>query len=788
MREILHMKTTEDKLAHAKTATIEKYTILIVEDDRALSELVGLKLRREGYEIKQVFQGREGITSAIEMRPELILLDYSLPDMTAAEVIKHLTDQGVDLPFIIMTAHQESKMAVEMMKMGAKDYLVKEGNYLELLPQVVNQVMNQIVAQRNLVEAEMKLQASERQYRSLFERDVAGNYHTTLDGAIIDCNQAFARIFGYSNSEEILKINAAQLYFHHGDRERFIKNLQNDGVLRNYEACMRRKDGNPVWILESVVLFAEDGQIPSYIQGTMIDITDRKKTEEALRVSEELNRGIVNTAPIGIMYLDKFGKVLYENPVMANILGYTIQGKETYRDQNVLEIPIIRESSSGECIEKLLEGNMVLGEQVKCQTSGGGQKILQIHAAPRRGVEGEVVGAVFMVLDTTDYCQLEEQYLQSQKMEAIGQLAGGIAHDFNNLLMAIAGHTELALLKLSAEDPIKKTFQEIRKSTDRAAQLTGQLLTFSRKQLVKPQIINCNTVISNMQKMLLRIIGEDVELLTVPADKLHSIQIDPGQLEQIILNLAVNARDAMPQGGKLIIETRNVLLTEKDIRLTPDFSPGNYAVLSISDTGIGMNEEVKARIFEPFFTTKGLGKGTGLGLATVYGIVKQNNGYIRVFSEPDKGTRFEIYFPKIAGQAVEIEKTEETTYLPRGTETVLVAEDEEIIRDLACKILKQQGYHVIEAKSGIDALLLCRQLKNPINLLITDVIMPKMNGADLVNHLRKIWSDFKVLFMSGYTPDVIVKNGILKPGTPYMQKPFQLSTLAKKVREVLDAY
>ncbi len=383
--------------------------------------------------------------------------------------------------------------------------------------------------------------------------------------------------------------------------------------------------------------------------------------------------------------------------------------------------------------------------------------------------------------------ELEQQFRQSQKMEAIGRLAGGIAHDFNNLLTAIMGYASMALDTLPADHPAIGDMQGIQKTAQRAANLTRQLLAFARRQIIEPRLLNLNDLILNLDKMLSRLIGEDIKLRLVLAPDLLPVKADSGQLEQVLLNLAVNARDAMPNGGELIIETTNVNLDHDYARRHADVSPGEYVLLAVSDTGVGMTEEVKSRLFEPFFTTKEVGKGTGLGLATCFGIVKQNGGHIRAYSELGEGTTFKVYLPQAEGVASPISKPEPIDILTQGTETILLAEDEAAVRDLAVRVLRQQGYTVLAAADGQDALRLAQsQPKKEIHLLVTDMVMPHLGGAELANRLKEIRPKLRVLFMSGYTDSTIIRYGLPQTGAAFLQKPFSPQRLVHKVREMLD--
>jgi signal transduction histidine kinase/CheY-like chemotaxis protein len=410
---------------------------------------------------------------------------------------------------------------------------------------------------------------------------------------------------------------------------------------------------------------------------------------------------------------------------------------------------------------------------------------VRLSGNPFKDENGQTLGFEMIAEDVSERRALEEQLRQSQKMEAIGRLAGGIAHDFNNLLTVIKGYSELMLDELDSADPLGTEVDEIKKAADRAASLTRQLLAFSRQQVLAPKVLDLNSVVGNMDKLLRRLLGEDIDLFTVLEPGLGRVKADPGQVEQVIMNLAVNARDAMPQGGKLTIETSSVDLDENYARDHVSVKPGSYVMIAVSDTGMGMTEKVKSRIFEPFFTTKEIGKGTGLGLSTVYGIIKQSGGYIWVYSELGIGSTFKVYLPAIDAPA-EIPCGSSQQPVRRGSETVLLVEDEDGVRALMRQVLHKHGYNVLEARHGGEALLTCERHSGKIDLLLTDVVLEQMSGRELAERLLKVRPEMKVLYVSGYADDAIVHHGVLNAGTAFLQKPFTTEALARKIRYVLD--
>ncbi|MDY7009279.1 MAG: ATP-binding protein [Planctomycetota bacterium] len=419
----------------------------------------------------------------------------------------------------------------------------------------------------------------------------------------------------------------------------------------------------------------------------------------------------------------------------------------------------------------------------------GNEHVVEISAAPIINEMGEVIQVVESFRDVTERKRIESQLRQSVKMEAIGRLAGGIAHDFNNMLAIIQGYADLMLKSMDQDSRHYEDVQSIRAAAKRAATLTRQLLAFGRKQTIQPRVIDLNEIITDTDSMLRRIIGEDIELITILGENPWCVKVDPIQVaEQVIINLAANAREAMPDGGKLTIETSNVTLDADYARRHAEVTPGDYVMLTVSDTGVGMTEEIKSHIFEPFFTTRETGKGTGLGLSTVYGVVKQSGGYIWVYSEPGKGTTFKIYLPRVVTPVERMKHEYEPENVPRGNETIMVAEDESSVRKMTCRMLRDQGYIVLEASDGKEAIRAAEGFTGgEIHMLITDVIMPHMSGKDLVGRVKTIHPNIKVLFVSGYTDNAIVHHGVLDEGVNFLVKPFSTRQLARTVHRLLNA-
>jgi two-component system, cell cycle sensor histidine kinase and response regulator CckA len=596
-------------------------------------------------------------------------------------------------------------------------------------------------------------------------------------------------MLGFSADEWLADPGLVLKQLHPDDRERVLAEVfQSRDTGRPFcsEYRLLARDGHIVWVRDEAIVMRDEAGRPCFMQGLLLDISEQKRKEEMLQKSESKFRTIFERVAVGIALVSIDGQLVESNPALREMLRY---GEEELRNRVFNEFTHPEDAA----IDVDLDQELIAGKRDHYQIEkrfirkDGGVVWCQLNVSLVRGGQEELPFTICMVEDITERKRLETQFFQSQKMETIGRLAGGIAHDFNNLLTVIKGYTQLSLSQLQEGDPCRENIEEIKGAAERAAELTNQLLTFSRRQILDMKVLDLNTIVRGLEKMMGRIIGEDIEMFTVLDDRLGRVKTDPGQIEQVILNLVVNARDAMPAGGKLAIETANVVLDETYARTHIGVTPGSYVMLSVSDTGCGMSPEIKELIFEPFFTTKEEGKGTGLGLSTIYGIVRQSGGNIWVYSEPGRGTTFKIYLPRVEEETGTLPVQDDTDHLPKGNETVLLVEDDSSLRALAARVLRYQGYKVLEATNGHEAIGVAREnTQERIHLLLTDVVMPYMGGRELVKRMKTLHSEIRVLFISGYTDHAITYHAGLKPGTPFLQKPFSPTALAKKVREVLD--
>src|SRR6185312_10757432 len=605
---------------------------------------------------------------------------------------------------------------------------------------------------------------------------------TDLKGDIEYVNPKFTEVTGYSLDEvrgknpRLLKSGATP-----ADTYRDLWASITAGRPWHGEVQNRKKDGSTYWDAMWVYPLRDAAGTVTRFLALKEDITARKAAQTELAATAARLGALMDNAHDGVSVITPGGEILEVNRRMAEIAGRSITDIVGH---NIAEFPSAETAATklAEFAQVVAHGTgHVLGVEIP---RPDGTKVVLDFALSTVDVAGEQL-VLALGRDVTDQRTLEAQLRQAQKMEGIGRLAGGVAHDFNNVLTAVFGYVDLLREELPPDSSAQQDLGEVRKAAERAAALTRQLLAFSRQQVLEPVVLELNDLLTDFEKMLGRVIGEDVEL-RLALGKIGNVRADPGQLHQVLMNLAVNARDAMPTGGTLIIETTNAELGEEYAELHQPVVPGSYVMLAISDTGTGMTSEVKARIFEPFFTTKERGKGTGLGLSTVYGIVKQSGGYIWAYSEVGRGTTFKVYLPRVDAPVDAFVRPKAAGSVA-GHETVLIAEDDAMLRPLAKALLERLGYKVLEAGNAVEALAASQAHQGPIHLLVADVVMPGASGRELARQLAPARPDTKVLYVSGYTDDAIVHHGMLEPGLNFLQKPFTPATLAKRVREVLDA-
>jgi two-component system NtrC family sensor kinase len=641
----------------------------------------------------------------------------------------------------------------------------------------------------DLKKTEQSLQESEEKYLLLLNSTAEAIYGLDLEGDCTFCNPACLRLLGYGAPKDLLGTNMHELMHH----------TRADGIPYPKQDCeiyVAVREGRAshvtdevLWRADRTSFPAEYWSYPMYKTGelvgavvTFLDISDRKRAEQALRQSEEKYRELFENATYGIFRSRSDGALLDVNPALVAMLGYSSKEELLTRNlsRDIYEVPADRRS----ILDSYGPSGRVSGWEVNWKRKDGKIIVVRISGGAFRRQNGSFSHYEVIVEDITERRSLEAQFRQAQKMEAVGLLAGGISHDYNNLLGVILGNADL-LLETTPTGVQQHYAEQIKKASRRAAELTRQLLAFSRKQILYPVILDLNAVVRDVGKILQRLIGEDVQIVTDLETSLDSTRADRGQIEQILMNLATNARDAMPNGGKFTIRTGNAELGPDDVALHPYAKLGRYVRLSVNDTGVGMTDAIRHRVFEPFFTTKAEGRGTGLGLATVYGIVKQSTGYIWVSSAPGAGATFDIYLPRVDEKAPPlVTGLEERSEYPRGTETILLLEDEESLRQVTCECLTTNGYNVLQAGRGNHAIDVAEQYKGPIALIVSDVVLPDMSGPSVATKVRALHPEAKVLYVSGYA-EVPVAQQLIAEGAILLQKPLSRGDLLRKVDEML---
>jgi PAS domain S-box-containing protein len=638
-----------------------------------------------------------------------------------------------------------------------------------------------------------RLQKSEERYKHIIESVTDYIYTVKIENGVAVSTThgpACLTVTGYSaeeyDADPFLWIHMV----HEDDRDAVIE--QANGILRGerpipLEHRIIQKGGSIRWVRNTAVPRYEGGRLIAY-DGLVSDITERKEAEEALIRSKEFSETVINSVDDAICIIDVGGfRITGANKAFLKAYGLRLEeaiGRQCCEITHRRKTPCIPPEHPCPLIDAVKNGAHSVYEHIHFDKEGN-KIYVEVSATPIRNEKGEITHVVHVCRDITGRKSLEEQIRQSQKMEAVGLLAGGVAHDFNNMLTAIIGYSNLVQMKLQKDDLLKPYVDQILSAGEKAANLTQSLLAFSRKQILDKKAVSLNEIVRRMEKLLLRLIGEDIELKTAVAEKDLTVTADAGQIEQVVMNLCTNARDAMPDGGILTIETGYAYITDEYAKIHLDAKPGRYALISISDTGVGMDEKTRERIFDPFFTTKEMGKGTGLGLSIVYGIVKQHNGFVNVYSEPAKGATFRIYLP-LTAHGIEREETAALPPLEGGIETILVAEDSEDVRGLIKTALEDKGYEVIEACDGEEAIRLFNENQDKIKLTLLDVIMPKKNGKEAYEEIKRLMPDIKAVFMSGYTADIVSRKGIIEKGLEFISKPVSPEELLRKVRKILD--
>lgn len=754
--------------------------VLILENRASDAALIVHELRRHGFEPEWSRVETEAeFATALVRSPDIVLADYTLPQFNAPEALRLSKALRPDIPVIVVTGSVGEEAAVECLRLGAVDYLLKDR--LARLGDAVDRALEGRRLQAERRRTEQSLRESEEKFRAIFEqaRDVV--FTLRPDGTFSSLNPSVEPVFGWAPADWVGRPFYELL--HPDDVSRALRVHQaalSGEPVPSHELRVRTRSGEYLDVGFSLALMRRGGGIE--LLGLGRDVTERKRAEEALRRSEEKYRLFFELDLAGHFVTTPEGQLLTCNPSFARMFGFA--SVEEALAQNMTSLY----ADPGErvrFVEAVRTRGRVERYEKELRRPGGRPVHLVENAVGELDERGQLVRIRGIVLDETGRLEAEQELRQAQKIEAVGRLAGGIAHDFNNILSVILGYLDILQPAVGAGDPGFAELEEIRKAADRAAGLTRQLLAFSRRQVLQPEVLDLNEVVSDVDKMLRRLIGEDVRIETVLSPALSRVLADPGQIEQVIVNLAVNARDAMPKGGTLTIETSDVDTGRAGTELEPPAPPGAYVMLALSDTGCGMSAGTLSQIFEPFFTTKERGKGTGLGLPTVYGIVTQSGGYIRVESEPGRGSTFRVFLPRATAAGPSALPGTVTGPPLTGSETILLVEDDTALLAVTATMLTAVGYTVLPASRPEDALGLAASHPGPLHLLLTDVIMPGMSGPELATRLAAERPDLAILFMSGYTDGSVAPHGVLEPGIQFIQKPFDRSSLLQKIRATL---
>ena len=729
--------------------------------------------------------GREEFLRELdEFHPDLILSDYTLPRFDGMTALSLARERVPSIPFLIVTGSVNEETAVGCMKAGATDYLLKSN--LARIGPAISAALERERAQAEKLQAESALAASERRFRSLVQNSSDLVTIVSPDGTINYVSDSAERIVGYAPADLLGTSLLAYVDENHSDQVRTLLHTNGRSTASGpIEFSLRRGDGSAVWLEAVASNLLNDATIRGIVLNAR-DVSERKRGDLALRESEERYRDLFDNASDLVCMTAPDSSLLYVNKAWQKGIGY---GDDEIERMRLLDIvhPDSR-SHYTEVMGRVLRGERLDHVELIFVPKAGTPVTVEgnLSCTFKDGVPSTIRG---MYRDITERKRVEEHLRRAERMQAAGKLAGGVAHEVNNMMTGVIGFSEFLLRSLEPGDPRREDVEEVIKAGTRAADVTRQLLAFTRQQFLRPQLIRINTVVAEMDKMLRRSLGEDKLLEFRLSPDAGEIRADRGQLEQVLINLVLNARDAVAGRGRVFIETAPALWDEVYAQRHDgvDLPLGRYVMLAVSDNGAGMDADVKERIFEPFFTTKPVGQGTGLGLSTVYGIVKQSGGYIWVYSEPGEGSVFKVYLPESRAVAdIEEPVTVSASAPVGGSETILVIEDEDIVRNLACRGLRDHGYNVIEAHNGAQGLRYIREHPDVVDLVISDVVMPEMGGRELGQSLVNLDPDLPVLYMSGYTGEDVIQRGLLAPGAPFQQKPFTPAGLASKVRSMLD--
>jgi len=761
--------------------------ILIAEDNPADLELTVRELTKSGMDMKiDTVVTREAFAEKLRGRSvDMVLSDYRMPGWTGMDAFTEIVKSGQDIPLILVTGTLGDLKAVECIQIGMADYVLKQ--QLARLPMAILRAQEAKRLRDAEKEAAAALREGEARFRTLVENAPDAIVVLDMDGGIFcDCNENALRLFGLTR-EELMRCGPGELSppFQPDGRHSALAAREwadrATGATPYFGWTHRNSQGEEIPCEVHVV------RLPSpthkLIRGSILDITERKRAEEALRESEARYRSLVNNATYGIYWVTLDGDLLDANPALVQMLGY--ESIEEFLDiDNTLRLYC--DPAARDAVANRYRNHDRGDATVEWKRKNGKTISVRLIGRRSRDVRRNTDCVEVIVEDVTERIALEKQLRQGQKFEAIGQLAGGIAHDFNNMIGAILGWAEIGLDETGAESRLHRHFEKIRHQAVRAAALTRQLLAFARRQILEPRNMDLNQNVTETLSLLEKVIGSNIEINTKLAENLTLVRADSTQVDQVIMNLCINARDAMPSGGRLIIETGEAVFDEKYCAAQTQARPGHYTMLAVTDTGTGMDAATLDRIFEPFFTTKETGKGTGLGLATVYGIVSQHGGFLQVYSEVNIGTTFRIYLPVTSTAEKTPVNDEDPRPVRGGAETILIAVDHEGLRELARETLANLGYDILLASDGEEAVRVFQANRERIDLLLLDVVLPKLNGPAAYARICAEKPDVPVIFATGYSPEMELLHSAQELGLTVLQKPYVPRELARRVRETLD--